>query len=535
MSAGPIFVLEQFFNEIQAPLIQEAARDALAKGQTVKIILKPVYESHLPEAAKLLSAFEQTDPTLVNFLRVKRKLLESQKWLEAISQAIHTFYEGKTIPSACASALVEAEAAINDQLLLVNARIPTVFTAIKARLPTDYNASLEKVYAELEEIKQRRISLNQEKIPYQEQIWHQFFDLSKKELSLFAGLCIEQKVVILQALLQNGRSMYTTKFSKFIFSLLNSWTGSTYVVMDVAGQALGIGETKIVTRAVELETGKIIALVKPKTLFQAAKNEEEEAFLRNRSFVQFWRESEILNRLEGTPGIISVFERIPFMIEDVHHLFLIEQRYEDGTLEKNLSKIIKEKKAESPLDPQTAISLALQLLTGLSKLHQIGFIHRDIKPDNILCDWTDPSYKHAVICDFNIACSLMEKELHKKFAFSPIYGAPEYVRAYLHIKEQEREELASVCSFSLDIWSMGLVLYQLFFLESLPWDTENKTEENLLQICAEISNLKEDWIPKKFANHRFYPLIKSMLCVDPSKRISASKALADCQRLSQMK
>lgn len=531
MSAAPIIVLEQFFNEIQAPLIAQAAKKGLDQGQSLKAILNPIYKFYLPEAAQLLAAFEQEDPTLINFLRIKRKLLESKKWLEATAETCRAFYEGKTALAACNTTLSEAEAAINDQLLLVNARIPSVFTSIKAQLPTDYNASLEKVHTELEQIMKHRIAATQEKDPGAELSWRQFLDLSKQQLSLFATLCVQQKEVRLKALLQEGRSMYFTKFPNLSFSVLNSWTGSVYIVMDVIGQVLGKGESKIVTRAVELQTGKIVAIVKPRTLFQDAKKEGEELFLRNRSFVQSWRESEILIRLKGTPGIISVIERIPFEIDGVRHLFLAEQRYEDGSLGSILNKIIKEKKTEEAFAEPVAISLALQLLTGLALLHQLGFIHRDIKPDNILCDRTDPSYEQAVICDFNLACSLVEKDLHKKLAFSPLYGAPEYIRAFDHLKELGREALAAACSFSLDIWSMGLVLYQLFFLEPLPWDNEPQSEEDLNQVYAHICALKEDWIPKKFSTHRLFPLISAMLRVDPSQRISAASALAECQRV----
>lgn len=535
MSAAPIIVLEQFFNEIQAKLIQKSAQKALDQGQSATTILKPLYEHQLPEAAELLAAFEQEEPSLTSFLRVKRQLLESKKWLAAIDQAGKTFYEGKAIPAEWTAALTDAEAAVNDQLLLVNARIPTVFAALKDQLPIDYTEALARAYAGLEQIMQRHIASADEIDPAKEQSWHQFLEMSKTQLSLFATLCIEQREIRLKVLLQEGRSMYFTKFPNFPFSLLNVWNGSIYVIMDVIGQMIGQGDTKIVTRAVDLQTGNIVAIIKPRTVFHTEKTEEEVRSFRERYFVQSWRESDILLRLKGTPGIISLIERIPFEIDQLRHLFLIEEQYEDGNLDSYFTRVIKEKNLDAAVDEQTAISIALQLLTGLAKMHQLQVFHRDIKAENILCNWTDPHFKKAVICDFNLACTPLEKELHKRIAFTPIYGAPEYTAAYLQYGRGEgADKLAKASTFAVDIWSMGLVLYQLFFLDPLPWKRDPIDDEAINQVCSDISHLTQNWIPAKFSKHRFFPLIHKMLQIDPAKRISAAAALAECRRLSQM-
>ena len=172
----------------------------------------------------------------------------------------------------------------------------------------------------------------------------------------------------------------------------------------------------------------------------------------------------------------------------------------------------------------------LQLLTGLSAIHRLGIIHRDIKPDNILCDLTDPTNPLAVICDFNLACTVLEKELHQKLAFSHLYSAPEQIQAYLKMKTEGRKGLAAVCSPALDVWSMGLVFYEIFF-DPLPWEIPAQNEEDLERIYQQISTLKEGWIPQQFSSHPFYSLIGQMLRVDPSQRIDSSAALEKCQQL----
>ena len=178
---------------------------------------------------------------------------------------------------------------------------------------------------------------------------------------------------------------------------------------------------------------------------------------------------------------------------------------------KPVFKRVIEDRVEGRRSQKRAIAIALQLLTGLCQLRNLWIIHRDVKPHNILCDWTDPSSPQAVLCDFNTACTMLETNLHKKVAFSDLYGAPEYIQVYTRVKELGEDALAAVCSFAIDVWGMGLVFYQLFFLEKLPWDSDLQTEEKIPKVRAKICALQEGWIPKRFADHRFYPLISQML------------------------
>lgn len=49
--------------------------------------------------------------------------------------------------------------------------------------------------------------------------------------------------------------------------------------------------------------------------------------------------------------------------------------------------------------------LYLQLLGGMNQLHNYGFVHGDIKPENLLID----KNLNLVIADFNFAVSLESK------------------------------------------------------------------------------------------------------------------------------
>jgi serine/threonine protein kinase len=56
--------------------------------------------------------------------------------------------------------------------------------------------------------------------------------------------------------------------------------------------------------------------------------------------------------------------------------------------------------------------LYLQLLKGINQLHDSGFVHGDIKPENLLID----KNFNLVIADFNFAVSLESKAS----SFSPL-------------------------------------------------------------------------------------------------------------------
>ncbi len=107
--------------------------------------------------------------------------------------------------------------------------------------------------------------------------------------------------------------------------------------------------------------------------------------------------------------------------------------------------------------PERIIKLAVQILDGLASAHNVGLIHRDIKPDNILITETDV----AKILDFGIA-KLMAKE--GLTAAGDILGTVEYMAP----EQMLGDPLDSRC----DIYATGVVLYQVL-TKRFPFDAAN--------------------------------------------------------------
>ncbi len=118
----------------------------------------------------------------------------------------------------------------------------------------------------------------------------------------------------------------------------------------------------------------------------------------------------------------------------------ITMEYVDG---RDLKSAIKKKER---LTEQEAISIAKQVCEGLSEAHELGVIHRDLKPQNIMID----KENHAKIMDFGIARSIKAPGVT---ATGMIIGTPNYISP-----EQAEGEEADHRS---DIYSFGVILYEM--------------------------------------------------------------------------
>ena len=119
-------------------------------------------------------------------------------------------------------------------------------------------------------------------------------------------------------------------------------------------------------------------------------------------------------------------------------MFIAMARYEGETL--------KEKIARGPLKLEEALDVAIQVSEGLSKAHEKGIVHRDVKPANIFLTQDGV----AKILDFGLVKLAGRTKLTKTGTTlgTVAYMSPEQARG----KDVDHRS---------DIWSLGIILYEM--------------------------------------------------------------------------
>ena len=105
---------------------------------------------------------------------------------------------------------------------------------------------------------------------------------------------------------------------------------------------------------------------------------------------------------------------------------------------------------QKSLSQKRALEIILQVAYALCHLHTHGVIHRDLKPENILITETG----EIKVIDFGIAQLNNELEENRITKKKRVMGTPIYM-------SPEQKENPSKVSFSSDIYSLGIIAYEL--------------------------------------------------------------------------
>lgn len=133
------------------------------------------------------------------------------------------------------------------------------------------------------------------------------------------------------------------------------------------------------------------------------------------------------------PGVVPVFD----VGRDGESCFIISEFIEGGSLADRIAK--------NRPSPEETVRLVAEIAETLAYAHRQGFVHRDIKPGNILID----RHGRALLADFGIARSPDDGAESGAVSFGTLaYMSPEQVEG------QGVDHRA-------DIYSLGIVLYEL--------------------------------------------------------------------------
>src|SRR5215469_2961477 len=167
---------------------------------------------------------------------------------------------------------------------------------------------------------------------------------------------------------------------------------------------------------------------------------------------RFLREAEVSAHLKHE-HILPLFE----FGEDQGRLFLVTPYIEGGTLARRLKS--------GPLSLAEVHLLFVPLVQAVVYIHRRGVIHRDLKPTNILLDEQDGQL-YVRLIDFGIA-SVQGSE-----ASPPLTTAGNELGTIAYMAP---ERLSGVAAPSNDIYSLGVILYQML-TGSLPIDEQGRSQ-----------------------------------------------------------
>src|SRR6185369_14940019 len=126
---------------------------------------------------------------------------------------------------------------------------------------------------------------------------------------------------------------------------------------------------------------------------------------------RFLEEARILATLEGAPAVVRVYD----FLEANGTAYMIMGLARGDTLEQRL-------KRDGKLSPSTTQRMLDRLLDGLDAVHKTGFLHRDVKPANVILD----ANNNPTLIDFGASRSSMADRTAAMTAiFTPRYAAAE--------------------------------------------------------------------------------------------------------------
>jgi serine/threonine-protein kinase len=223
-------------------------------------------------------------------------------------------------------------------------------------------------------------------------------------------------------------------------------------------------------------------------------------FSDNKEFIdRFYKEGRAAAKLNH-PNIVQAYD---VGLSGEHHFFVME--FVDGITA--FDRLEEEKQ----LGEKEAIQILRQVACALQHAHEKGFIHRDVKPKNIMIS----SKGDVKLADLGLARAMSDVETAEAEAGraygTPYYISPEQIRGKVDITP------------AADIYSLGATIYHLV-TGRVPFPGKNPSD-------VMHRHLKQDLVPPDHINDSlsagFSQIIEMMMVKDVPRRYRNASDLID--------
>lgn len=220
------------------------------------------------------------------------------------------------------------------------------------------------------------------------------------------------------------------------------------------------------------------------------------------------QEAAILDSVRH-PGIVRVYD---CNVLPDHRPWIAMELVEGDTLANRLHEA-------TALPPVEVATLLADVADVLAAVHKVGVVHRDLKPDNLLCTPTDCDYPIRVL-DWGVArMPLGRLTIDGLTPGTPIYMSPEQATG---------REVGAPC----DIYSLGVIAYEALTGRP-PFDGQTLAEV----VCMHLTRAPAPLRGRCGAPADLCNLVGRMLHKEPSARPTAAEvrqaARAIARELSQ--
>ncbi|KAM3287667.1 calcium-dependent protein kinase 4 [Capsicum chacoense] len=207
------------------------------------------------------------------------------------------------------------------------------------------------------------------------------------------------------------------------------------------------------------------------------------------------REIQIMHHLSGHKNIVT----IKGAYEDPLYVHIVMEICSGGEL---FDRIIQ----RGHYSERKAAELTRIIVGVVEACHSLGVMHRDLKPENFLLVNKDDDFSLKAI-DFGLSVFFKPGQI-----FTDVVGSPYYVAPEVLLKHYGPEA---------DVWTAGVILYIL--LSGVPpfWA---ETQQGIFDAVLK-GHIDFDSDPWPLISESAKDLIRKMLCMQPSERLTAHEVL----------